>query len=174
MRIAVLAVSILLSVSCVPTPDYYTAPAQHTALNTPPEPASGEYVRAAQPDAETYFLRDIMSLEGAGWRWTRSEPELRLRLGKAQKRTFRLDLTVAEATFKDTGPLQLVVRVNGKELDRPVFGRPGPQRYELPLPDGLLRAHSENTVHISVLNPWLARDGVKLGFLLHGAGFGEL
>ncbi|HYO82480.1 MAG TPA: hypothetical protein VES20_13845, partial [Bryobacteraceae bacterium] len=61
-RYIVLVGVCLMGASCVPTPDYYTVPVQHPPLDTPAEPASGEYVTASQHEADTYFIRDVTSL----------------------------------------------------------------------------------------------------------------
>ncbi|HYO82143.1 MAG TPA: hypothetical protein VES20_12130, partial [Bryobacteraceae bacterium] len=98
-------------------------------------------------------------------------PEFRLRAGKIEDRAVRLELTVSHATFKETGPLKMEVRVNGKTLDNPVFRQPGPQLYQKDVPAEMLKPYAENIVQFTVLNPWIAPDGVRLGFLLHGVGF---
>jgi hypothetical protein len=135
----------------------------------------GESFTSAQPDAEQYFIKDIRGLEGGTWRWTLTEPEMRLHLVSATNRCFRMDIGVHEVTLRQTGPLKLEIHVNGQLLDSPVYDTPGDRRYEKAVPARMLKERAENRILVRVLNPWQAPDpGVRLGFLLFGAGFGTL
>ena len=110
--------------------------------------------------------------EGGAWRWTRSQPELRFLVQSARNRRFKLELGVNDVTFRDTGPLRLVIFVNEHELDRIVYDSPGEKSYEKAVPANMLRENAENRVLIRVLNPWDTNDPkVKLGFIFHEAGF---
>jgi hypothetical protein len=164
------AVALVLS-SCVPTPDYYSVPAQHRLRSDLSVDLLSEFVRSSQADAETYYLKDIKPLEGANWRWTLEAPEFRFHLGSNKDRVFQLELGIHEATFRDTGPVTLAIYVNDKLLDRPTFETPGDRIYTKAVPEALLYPKAENRVRIQVLNPWHAPDGVRLGFLLQAAGF---
>ena len=168
----VLSLAVLLT-GCVPTPDSYPIPPQQKPPGSgDPIYSFGEYVKSSQPDAESYFLHDVTGLEGGAWRWTYSQPELRFLLQSARSRRFSLKLGVNDVTLRDTGPLQLVIFVNGHELDRIVYDTPGDKSYEKAVPANMLRENAENRVLIRVLNPWDTNDPkVKLGFIFHEAGF---
>ena len=66
MRNALLRLALLLT-GCAPSPESYPIPPQHQGDLPKQEIFSfGEYVKSSQPDAEAYFLRDIMG--AGGWR----------------------------------------------------------------------------------------------------------
>ncbi|MDZ4802212.1 MAG: hypothetical protein SGI92_28980 [Bryobacteraceae bacterium] len=167
----------LCCAGCAPTPSWYGVPAQHKPfVDKVPQvvsiPEFGEFVRSEETDAERYFIKDVKGLEGT-WRWTFAEPEFRFFIrptGKSRK--FHLELGINDRTFKDTGPVNLVITVNGKVLGRPTFTKFGDQTWEADVAPDMLLPDSENRVLIKVLNPWQAADpGVRLGFLLHAVGF---
>lgn len=174
--------SLLLSLAaCVPTPDYYSIPPQHKpetigGLSSTAEPRApapvGEMFDAADSDADKYIVKDIKGAEG-GWRWTNAEPELRFQMPAGElKRKFRLELGINDRTFHDTGPVTIVILVNGNELDRITLRNFGDHTYEKAVPTTFLLPGAENRVLMRVLNPWQAPDpGVKLGFVLRSAGF---
>ena len=172
-RTGAIAVAALILAACVPTPDSYAVPPQHKPVGGPePIVSFGEYVSSSQRDADSYFLKDIMSSEGAHFRWTHAEPELRFFLNSTRNRRFHMKLGVNDVTFRDTGPLNLVILINGQELDRVTYDSFGDKTYEKPVPPSMLTAKAENRVLIRVLNPWNSSDpNVKLGFLLVEAGF---
>jgi hypothetical protein len=172
MKSTLLCLAVLLT-GCAPSPDSYPIPPQHQGDGPKQEIFSfGEYVKSSQPDAEAYFLRDIMAVEAGAWRWTHAAPELRFLVKSTENRRFRLEIGVNDVTFRDTGPMRLVISINGREFDQVVYDSPGDKSYDKPVPPHMLIRNAENRVLIRVLNPWPARDqGVSLGFLLHEAGF---
>jgi hypothetical protein len=162
----------LLMPACAPSPSWYPVAAQHQHPVTEEVIGYGEYVRSGDPTAESHYIRDVKPLEGGSWRWTLDTPEFRFYLAATENRTFRLDFAIADATFKDTGPVRMEVLINGHLLDRPVFDRAGNHVYNKPVPSAMLGKNAENRVVIRVLNAWQAPDpGVRLGFLLHAVGF---
>lgn len=170
MRIVIAAAALLAS--CTPTPPWYSVPVQHKPLSVEGTIGYGEFVRANDPEAETYFIKDVRGLEGAAWRWTLAEPEFRFFLKSAKGRVFHLNLGINDVTFRTTGPVRMQIFVNGQLLDEPVFQRPGDAVLEKAVPDGWLKPQAENRVLVKVLNAWPAADpGIFLGFVLHDAGF---
>lgn len=168
-----LLVPLLLLHACAPGPDTYPIPPQQKPPGVGQEIYSfADYVKSAQPDADSYFVRHITGVEGGAWRWTHSEPELRFLLKSVANRRFKLEIGVNDVTFRDNGPLRLAISINGQELDRVVYDSPGDKSYEKPVPPELLRNNAENRVLIRVLNPWKTNDpNIQLGFILHEAGF---
>jgi hypothetical protein len=142
----------------------------------PGESATGfldAFFKVQDVDAVMFLVRDVQGLEGADMRWTYAEPEFRFFLRSAGKLKYVSTFTVHSATFKDTGPLNIVFLVNGRELARQRYDAPGPQRFEKPVPDDWLKRGAENRVIMKIVNPWKAPDGVLLGVVLHSAGFVE-
>ena len=172
MRIRDAFIPLLGLAACTPTPPYYSVPPQHKPAGTEEVVSFGEFVQSAHPSAESHYIKDVRALEGSAWRWTLADPEFRFLVKSDRNRTFRLDMAISDLTFRTTGPLRMIIRINGELFDEPVFEKPGDHRYEKPVPPRMLRVNAENRVLIQVLNPWDAPDpGVRLGFLLHGAGF---
>ena len=170
MRMLAVVPALVLA-GCVPTPPDYAVPPQHAPIGGAAPVDVAEFVRATQPDAETFFIKDVKGLEGGTWRWTYSEPEFRFTLKSVLHRKFHMEFSVHGTTFRDTGPLRMVILINGQPFDQIVYDSPGEKVYEKSVPASMLRPGTENRVLVQVLNPWLAPDGVKLGFLLQNAGF---
>jgi hypothetical protein len=166
-------VSVVCLAACVPTPETYSIPPQHKPVaGTEPIFSFGDYVRSTQADAESYYLKDIMGLEGGNFRWTHAEPELRFFLKSVRNRRFHMQIGINDVTFRDTGPVNIVILVNGQELDRVTYDRFGDKTYDKTVPARLLKINAENRVVIRVLNPWNSSDPkIKLGFVLMEAGF---
>jgi hypothetical protein len=166
---AVLSLAVL--VGCTPEPGSYPIPPQHQAPSGRDAGNYTEFVAAADPWADKYIIKDITGLEGT-WRWTGPRPEIRLVLGNAGGRSLQFDFTIADATFKDTGPLTISFLVNGKVLQTITFDKPGEKTFIRRVPDAWLVPGGENRVGLEVKNPWRAPDdGVLLGVLFRGAGF---
>jgi hypothetical protein len=83
-----------------------------------------------------------------------------------------VEYSVAEATFKDTGPVHFKFFVNEKLLGEAHHDKPGAYTFEKPVPAQMLRANAENDLAVEVDKPWIAPgDGAKLGFILTSIGF---
>lgn len=178
MRTTVLVAMTVALTSCVPTPDYYSIPPQQNpaAIGAAPGAVpdltvSGEMFHAAASDAEKHIVKDIRGLEGA-WRWTLAAPELRFDLPPGElHRKFRMEIGINDRTFRDTGPVMVVISINGREFDHVTFDHFGDHTWEKPVPVDYLKPGAENRVEMRIINPWHASDGVKLGFVVRSAGF---
>jgi hypothetical protein len=133
----------------------------------------GRYIAMNDPRAGAYLLRDISNIvEGDGWRWAGQRPMMRFYLETTGNLKFSLDFSIAEATFKDTGPMALTYLINGRPFDKARYVQAGVQHYEKPVPDSLLRAGQENLVEIEPDKVWTSKDdGAKLSIFLIRAGF---
>jgi len=99
---------------------------------------------------------------------------MRFYVGAASNLKFSLDFSIAESTFKETGPITLSFLINGHPLDKAAFARAGDHHYEKPVPGALLRAGGENIVEIEPDRVWTSKqDGARLSILLIRAGFVE-
>ena len=70
------------------------------------------------PDMDAHIVRDIGPAVNPRWRWTQSRPALRIRVHGAEPLTYFIDFTLAETTFRDTGPVTITFLVNDHVLDR--------------------------------------------------------
>ena len=156
---------------CVQPPHSYPIPPQHDPAATPERLAYTDYVRAADPGAEGYFVKDIKTLEAGSFRWTHAAPELRFFLNKIDNRVFRLEFGIHPVIIKDVGSLEMTIYVNGHLLETVRHTTPGAKLFEKAVSASWL-LNGDNLVGIRVHKPWPTADkGVYLGFVFYGAGF---
>jgi hypothetical protein len=162
-----------MQVACISQPDTYAPPTQRRPLNVEDPSPLKAFVNMNDTDAKLHFVKDISdSLEGGVWRWARRKPTLMLTVPNTAGWKFAADITISDLTFKDTGPVTITVVVNGHELTKQRYDKPGPQHIEQPVPPEWLRAKAENLVSIEADKVWIApEDKVVLGFVLTRAGF---
>jgi hypothetical protein len=162
-----------LQAACVSQPDTYAPPAQRKPLNVEDPSPLKAFVNMSDADAKLHFVKDISdSLEGGVWRWTKKSPTLMLTVPNTSGWKFAADLTIHELTFKDTGPVTITITVNGHELTKQHYDKPGPEHVEQPVPPEWLRAKAENLVTLEIDEVWIApEDKAVLGFVLTRAGF---
>ncbi|HEX8984899.1 MAG TPA: hypothetical protein VF767_05705, partial [Bryobacteraceae bacterium] len=111
-------------------------------------------------------------IEGTGWRWTREQPRLCFLLPHARGWAFSMDFSFPVRNFEDTGPVTVTFLVNGRVLDKVRYTQPGEQHFEKAVPAAWLRAGEETVAGADIDPPWIApSDKVRLGFVLHRAGF---
>jgi hypothetical protein len=163
---------LLLAAGCSRTPDIYQPPIQRKPL-TGPEAHLGQIVSMSDPTVDAYIVRDISrTTEVGSWRWAYRHPQMRFYLRGADKLHFVLDARLAENTFKDTGPVTLSIQINGHELDKIVFDKPGDRHFDKLVPAEFLQPHSENFVSFETDKQWVSKeDGAVLSFVLTRAGF---
>ncbi|MBI3473821.1 MAG: hypothetical protein HY013_20895 [Candidatus Solibacter usitatus] len=172
MRPFFLSFLLLILTGCANIPDSYAPPVQRKPLS-PAEPRPfGHFVNMNDPNAEAYFIKDIATVAEGPWRWTGKRPELKFFLETVESLKFSLDYTIAEATFKSTGPVTISVFLNGKLLEKLRHATHGEQHFEKPAPPPLLRRNEVNQVALEVDKVWVSpTDGAQLGFILTRAGF---
>ena len=167
-------IAFTLLTSCVPTPESYPIPSQHNPSSLPEQLAYSDYVRATDPGAESYFLKDIKPLEGGSFRWTHANPEFRFFLKKIENRIFRLEFGIHPVIVKDLGALEMTIVVNNHPLATVRHDTAGDKVFEKAVPASWLVLNGDTLVSIRVHQPWPTTDkGVYLGFVFHGAGFIE-
>jgi hypothetical protein len=172
MRV-VIALAFLLLAGCARAPDSYPPPTQRKPLPNLEESASGRLVNMSDADAGAHFVRDISpGLEGGRWRWTNQRPELKFFLESTKGWKLVWDFSVAEVTFRETGPVTVSFYVNGRPVGRLPCPKPGDYEFEQSVRQDLLRANEYNTIAAQADKLWVSQtDGVKLGFTMTRAGF---
>ncbi len=116
---------------------------------------------------------DILRPAG-GWSWTGQHPAVKIRVRSAQKVHYSIDFTVADVTFKETGPVSITFFVNDHALDTLHYAKPGPQHYEKAVPAEWLQTDKDNVVGAEVDKVWTSPDdGAKLGLILTQIGLTE-
>jgi hypothetical protein len=164
--------TLLFAAACSRTPDIYQPPIQRKPL-TGPEAHLGQFVNMTDPAVDAYIVRDISKTTEAGsWRWAYRHPQLRFYLRGVDKLNFVMDARMAENTFQETGPVTLTIQVNGHDLDKILFEKPGDRHFDKPVPASFLLPHSENFVSFETDKQWVSKeDGAVLSFVLTRAGF---
>lgn len=124
----------------------------------------------SDPHADDFIVQGFRDKSEGSWRWTHDHPTLRFRLPESGPLRFKMDFTLPEATFHETGPVTLAIAINGRPLDRPRFTQAGDYHYIHPVPEALLHRDGENLVSIE---PDKTATAERLGFVLIRAGFVE-
>lgn len=137
----------------------------------------GHFVSMNQPGAERYLVRDVAPhLEQNLFRWTGRRPELRFTVPRIPGLQLVATFAVAEATFRQTGPVAIQFRVNGRDVHREQCEQPGNRTIRVPVPPELLPAEGESIVVAEIDKVWRGRAGdeeKELGFILVEMGFAQ-
>lgn len=170
---AVTVLAFLLLAGCVRAPDSYPPPIQRKPLPDAEVSASDLLINMSDANAGAHFVRDISpGLEGGRWRWTNQRPELKFFLESAKGLKLVWDFSVAEVTFRETGPVTVSFFVNGQPVGRVPCPKPGDYKFEKRVRQDLVRANEYNTIAAQADKLWVSpTDGAKLGFTMTRAGF---
>jgi hypothetical protein len=160
---------------CSREPSVYPPPIQRLLPAAPEKKTLGGFVNMNDANVDEYIVGGLQNqTEGDGWRWAHEAPELRFLLDRTERLKFVVDLGLPEYNFRQTGPVTLSFFINGRLLDKVRYTTPGDRRYEKRVPAGWLKKGEFTSVRIQADPPWIApTDKVKLGFVLHRAGFIE-
>lgn len=119
----------------------------------------------------TGVAQDILPPAG-GWSWSRKRPAIKVRLRGGLPVHYEMDFAVADATFKETGPVSVTFFVNDHALETVLYPRAGQQHFEKVVPAEWLKG--ENLVGAEVDKLWTSpTDGARLGLILNRIGLIE-
>jgi hypothetical protein len=165
--------AILGLAGCSRSPDLFMPPIERKPVTGAEPSRLRAFIVMSDPDAEIHLVGGVnRKLEAGAWRWASGRAELQFVIPRSRSLRFVADVVAAEATFAQTGPVTLAVSVNGRPLGALRLETPGPHRFEKPVPEGWLRAGELVRVVIEADKVYLdSRDGARLGFILHRAGF---
>ena len=176
MRQRFLILALLAALAgCVKIPDSYAPPMQRKPMDTIEPSTSKFFLRMSDATASNNIIGDINeSIECSSWRWTKRKPTMRFQLKRVKDQVFKADLSIADQTIKDTGPVTITFVVNDHELARVTYTKAGHQPFEKAVPAEWLHAVGDNIVSMEIDKMWTApADGVELGYILASAGFLE-
>lgn len=163
----------LAATGCTPVPQWYAVPYQRVMTVGGDPAALGEFVSFGQRAAHEYVVAEI--LDGSPtqvWRWTNQNPTLRFFLLEPQGWDFQVNFTLAESTWKSTGPVALRVLLNGEVLGTATGLGQGRHERSWKVPPALIKPKAENIIRMELDKVLVAEgDGVKLGMILEAAGF---
>lgn len=170
MRFVIL-VSLVLT-GCISQPQLYAPPVQREPVldGQAPKPPK-DMLRMSDRETDAYIVQDIPKGSADAWRWTGKRPTVRMFVADAKTRKLVVDYSIAEATFKDTGPVKLTFFVNDQPLATVSEDRHGVKHFEKEVPAGMLRVSADNMFAIEIDKVWIAKeDGAHLGFILASVG----
>ena len=152
---------------------WYPPPAQRPSLDLPSSLPFGYFVAMSDPNAASYLVGGFRDQSEGPWRWTHEHPVLRFYLPRVPRLRFVMDLAFPDQTFAQTGPVNVTIRVNGKEFDRVRYTKPGREEYSREVAWQWLHADGVNTVALEPDKVATGPGGERLGFVLTRAGFVE-
>jgi hypothetical protein len=122
---------------------------------------------------EKHLLHDIVSpAAGEEWVWTYERPALVFSVSKRPGVKFRMELEIANATLRETGPVQITFWLNGRPLAKRLYDSPGKYVMEQEVPQELLRNDGVAIIETTQDKYYVAKgDGRRLSYLFHAAGF---
>jgi hypothetical protein len=152
-------------------PETYAPPVQRQPFENFRPYRITRVVDMSDGDADSHIVRDILPASGGSWRWAGQRPVLRVTLRKAENLMYIIDFSIADATFKSTGPVTMTFFVNDHLLGSDRYTAPGSYHFEKLVPAEWLEAGKDATVGAEVDKVWVSpEDGVKLGFILTRIG----
>lgn len=159
--------------SCLQMPDAYAPPVQRKPMEQAPPYRTSRIINMNDPDAEAHMVKDIVRhLEGGSWRWAQQRPTVQVVIRNVENQKFTIDFAIADATFKDTGPVTMSFFVNDQLLDKVRYDQPGQKHFEKSVPPAWLKPNTDNTAAAEIDKIWTSpTDGAKLGFVLTRLGF---
>ena len=163
----------LSAAGCGSRPVWYPPPEQRPSLSLPSSLPFGYFVAMSDPNADAYLVGGFRNQSEGSWRWTHDHPTLQFYLPKVPRLRFLMDLTFPDQTFAQTGPVEITIRINGREFDRVRYTKPGSQEYARDAPWEFLHPDGVNTVALDPDKTAAGPGGERLGFVLTRAGFVE-
>jgi hypothetical protein len=167
---ALLASLALLLTACQDMPEPYAPPVQREPFDNFRPYRTSRIVNMADGDADAHIVSDISGPSGT-WRWTGKHPAVRVAPRGNENLRYLIDFTIADVTFKETGPVTVSFFVNDHLLDAVHYATPGEQHFEAPVPADWVQPEADTIVAAEVDKVWTApADGAKLGLILTRLG----
>lgn len=109
-----------------------------------------------------------------GWSWTGKHPVVKVVPRVNRNIQLVVDLAVADATFKATGPVNITFEVNGHKLETVHYEQPGKFQYAKDVPIEWIDPGKDTLLGAEIDKVWTSPgDGAKLGFILTKIGLTE-
>lgn len=172
-RIAPLLLCLLTLVACSRSPESSTpGPQSGVGVKKRGNPTK-TMVSMNDPAIDDYIVKDVSdSLEANTWRWTYERPELRFQLKDTKGQKVEMHFSIADATFKTTGPVTANFFVNDHPIGTMKITKPGDYVFSKAVPPEWLKTDGLTVVAAEVRPLWTSQgDGRHLGMILTQAGF---
>lgn len=173
MRIPFLVLPLVAALTgCISQPQTYAPPVQREPMLDGQAPKPPKHIlQMSDRETDAYIVQDIPRGSTDAWRWTGKRPTVRMFVGDPNGLKLMVAYSIAEATFKDTGPVKLTFYVNDKPLATVDEKQHGVKHFEQPIPPEMLKASADNLFAIEIDKVWIAKqDGAQLGFILASVG----
>lgn len=153
--------------------EYYVPPEQRNPYELSRRTQLSHFIAMNAPDAPEHFVTDVLpELNDGTWRWVLKKPTFQLRPPANQGLKLRVDLTVPDITFAQTGPVRITVTLGSHLLDTIVFDKSEQRIWEKAVPSEWLRPGEPVLVALEIDKMWKAEaDGVERGFIITKIGF---
>jgi hypothetical protein len=165
---------LLCFAACSSKPEPGGAPAAQPAIGmkTRSNPTKS-MVLMNDPSVNDYIVKDVSeTLEGGSWRWAYDHPELRFQLKDTNNQKVEVHFSVADATFKTTGPVTVKFFVNNKPVGDMKIAKPGDYVFSKAVPADTLKTDDVTTVSAEARPVWTSpTDARHLTIILTQAGF---
>jgi hypothetical protein len=172
MRIVLLFAAFIMLASCRRLPEFYTPAAARASAHVAAPGELSHFAAMDSPDAANHIVSGILNNTEGSWRWCMKRAELQFSVPAVNRLRLKADITVAELTFPQTGPVKIEVAIDGRVLDTIRYDKPEGRTFEVEVPDGLLTAGKPVHVVLTADKEWIAPDtGEHRGFILTSAGF---
>jgi hypothetical protein len=164
-------VSLALALAgCQNMPEPYAPPVQRAPFENFRPYRVSRIVTMSDGDAEQHIVKDIGGLAGP-WRWTGQRPTVRVTPRSNENLRYLIDFTIADSTFRETGPVTVSFFVNDRLLGSRRYTAPGDQHFEAPVPAEWVTPNAGTIVAAEVDKVWVApADGARLGLILTRLG----
>lgn len=158
---------------CARAPEFHVPPEQRNPYELSSRKPLKHFLAMNDPDAPGHFVADVLNeLNDGSWRWVMRKPTVQLRVPTNDGLKLRIDLTVPEITFQQTGPVKIVVTVGPHLLDTIQFDKPETRVWEKPVPTGVVPRNETVLVALEIDKMWKSpTDGVERGFIITKIGF---
>ena len=173
MKCLLSALLLLSCTACVTMPEVYAPPVQRKPAMADESPkVARRLLRMIEPETDAYIVQDIPRNEKGPWRWAGKRPTVRIYLTSTADLKLFVEYSVAEVTFKQTGPVAFQFFANDQLVGQAKHDKPGSYTFEKLVPQQMLKANAENDFAVEVDKAFVAEgDGAKLGFILTTIGF---
>jgi hypothetical protein len=159
--------------ACGRPPEYYRPPEQRNPYELSDRKTLSHFVALNAPNAPDHFVADVVGeLNDGSWRWVMKRPTFQFRAPTNRGLKLRVDLTVPDITFAQTGPVRIEIMVGGHKLDTVAFDKPEQRLYEKAVPAEWIVPGEPVLISLEIDKMWKSpTDGLERGFIITKIGF---
>jgi hypothetical protein len=173
LRALAAAILVLGLSGCQNMPPPYPPPSQFVPFETFRPYRISRIISVGEEGAAEHFVSGILPPVG-GWSWTNQQLRVKVKTAGVENVRYVIDFSVADVTFKETGPVSVKFFVKDHELASERYTKPGQQHWEKIVPPEWLQPNTETEIGAEVDKVWTSPgDHAKLGLILTKIGLTE-